>query len=158
MPEDHPGFTQDSVAPSQYDGAALQFYEKFVQMRNLSLIPAGVRFQVSLPSPFACIQGHVRPELHEKIEPFYERWLLESLDTIIAGIPASDLAIQWDLPFEVGDLEHERGRLPADYFFRPQFVPVRQGLLDSNSYSENDIQGEEGTWPKREGVCLLSPS
>ncbi|KAI9043657.1 uncharacterized protein KD926_003007 [Aspergillus affinis] len=130
VPDNHPGFTRDSVAPSQYAGAALQSYQTFVQLRNQSLIPTGVRFQVSLPSPFACIQGHVRPELHGELEPFYERRLLDSLDAIITGIPASDLAIQWDLPFEIGALEHERGRLPADYLFRPQFAPVRQGLLD----------------------------
>ena len=127
---DHPGFTQDSVAPSQYDGAALESYKRFVQLRDQGVIPPGVRFQVSLPSPLACIQGHLRPEFHEQLEPFYERRILDSLNGIVAGIPAQDLAIQWDLPFEVIDLEYERGRFPDDFPFKPHFAPVKQGVLD----------------------------
>ncbi|KOC07621.1 hypothetical protein AFLA70_211g001981 [Aspergillus flavus AF70] len=109
LPADHPGFTQDSVAPSQYDGATLDSYKRFVELRDQGIIPPGVRFQVSLPSPLACIQGHLRPEIHAQLEPFYERRILDSLNPIIAGIPAHDLAVQWDLPFEVIDLEYERG-------------------------------------------------
>ncbi|QMW47001.1 hypothetical protein COH20_002124 [Aspergillus flavus] len=129
LPANHPGFTQDSVAPSQYDGAALDSYKRFVELRDQGIIPPGVRFQVSLPSPLACIQGHLRPEIHAQLEPFYERRILDSLNAIIAGIPAHDLAVQWDLPFEVIDLEYERGRLPDDFPFKPHFAPVKQGVL-----------------------------
>ncbi|PLB44173.1 hypothetical protein P170DRAFT_467919 [Aspergillus steynii IBT 23096] len=130
LPADHPGFTQESVTASHYDGAALESYQQFVQLRDQGVIPQGVRFQVSLPSPLACIQGHLRPEFHTQLEPFYERRILDALDAIIAGIPATNLAIQWDLPFEVIDLEYERGRFPDDFTFKPQFAPVRQGILD----------------------------
>ncbi|KAA8641776.1 hypothetical protein EYZ11_007018 [Aspergillus tanneri] len=129
LPADHPGFTPDSVAPSHYAGAALESYKRFVQLRDQGIISPGVRFQVSLPSPLACIQGFLRPEFHAQLEPFYERRILDALNTIIAGIPAPDLAVQWDLAYEVMDLEYERGRFP-DHFFKPHFAPIKQGVLD----------------------------
>ncbi|KAK6819216.1 hypothetical protein RU639_008145 [Aspergillus parasiticus] len=87
LPADHPGFTHESVAPFQYDGAALDSYKRFVELRDQGIIPPG-------------------------LEPFYERHILDSLNVILTGIPAHDLAVQWDLPFE------------------PHFAPVKQGVLD----------------------------
>lgn len=84
-------------------------------------IPSKVRFQVLLPPPLACIHGHLRPEFHEQLEPFYERRILDSLNAIIGGILAHDLAIEWGLPFEVIDLEYGHGRFPNDFSFKPHF-------------------------------------
>ncbi|KAL4860743.1 hypothetical protein BDV12DRAFT_181168 [Aspergillus spectabilis] len=130
LPADHPGtFTLDSVKPSQYDDRALESYKRFVELREQNIIPQRVRFQVSLPSPYACIQGHLRPEFHAQLEPLYERRILESLTAIIQGIPVHDLALQWDLCFETTALEYDRGRL-KDEFFKAHFKPVKEGFLD----------------------------
>ncbi|KAB8272829.1 hypothetical protein BDV30DRAFT_227041 [Aspergillus minisclerotigenes] len=117
LPTDHPGFTHESVAPFQYDGAALDSYKRFVELRDQGIIP---------------------PEL----EPFYERRILDSLNVILTGIPAHDLAVQRDLPFEVIDLEYERDRLPNDVPFMPHFTPVEQGVLDRIQHLCAGIPGE----------------
>ncbi|KAB8212126.1 hypothetical protein BDV34DRAFT_234042 [Aspergillus parasiticus] len=75
--------------------------------------PRGVRFQISLPSLLNSVRAHR---------------ILESLATIIEGIPAEDLAIQWDICFEIFVLEHGRGRLP-DALFKAYFASVLEGIV-----------------------------
>ncbi|KAJ5397985.1 hypothetical protein N7509_006098 [Penicillium cosmopolitanum] len=72
LPKDHEGiFTQDDVKPSGYDLIAKESNQKYKELRHQGIIPPGVRFQVSLPSPHACIQSQIRPEFQEQLEPFY---------------------------------------------------------------------------------------
>lgn len=130
LPADYSAaFTQSSLEPTQYDTQALVSYKQFVKLRDDGIIPKGVRFQVSLPTPYACIQGHIKTEFHAQLEPFYEQRILESLAAIIKEIPAHDLALQWDMCFETTALEYDRGRL-TDEFFKAHFKPVKEGLLD----------------------------
>ncbi len=123
-----PAYTLQDVAPTQYDNAAISSYADFVRLRAQGHVPADVRFQVSLPTPFNSIQGHTRPEFHEQLEPLYEQRFRESLTRIVDEIPNEDLAIQWDLTFDVMALEYERGRT-TDARFQAHFSPVMQGLL-----------------------------
>ncbi|KAL2837955.1 hypothetical protein BJY01DRAFT_258199 [Aspergillus pseudoustus] len=130
-PPGHLGFTLESIKPSQYDTAALDSYKRFTELRAQGIIPQGIRFQVCLPSPLNCILGHTRPELYAELEPLYERRLLDALANILKGIPAQDLAIQWDLCFEIATLELDRGNIPDDPFqTRAHFTPVLEGVLD----------------------------
>ncbi|KAJ5718651.1 hypothetical protein N7488_004297 [Penicillium malachiteum] len=129
MPEDHVGFTQEDVKPSQYDRVAIESYEKFKDLRSKGIIPADVRFQVCLPTPLACIQGHCRAEVQAQIEPFYEKRIYDTLQSIVDAIPAKDLAIQIDCCFEIIALEYDRGRM-ENVFFKPYWAPVRQGIID----------------------------
>ncbi|KAL2813059.1 hypothetical protein BDW59DRAFT_154988 [Aspergillus cavernicola] len=128
-PANHPGLTQKSIPPTQYDTVALKSYQTFIELRKKNVIPPGVRFQVSLPPPLNCIQGHTRNEFHAQLEPLYEKRLLDSLVNIIDKIPADDLALQWDVCFEIMTLEFDRGRL-KEPFFQAHFSPVKEGILD----------------------------
>ena len=123
-----PVYTLQDVAPTQYDDVALSSYADFVRLRAQGEIPRDVRFQVSLPTPFNSIQGHTRPEFHEQLELLYEQRFRESLTRIVNEIPDTDLAIQWDLTFDVMALEYERGRT-TDSRFEAYFSPVMQGIL-----------------------------
>ena len=123
-----PAYTLQDVAPTQYDDAALSSYTGFVRLRARREIPSDVRFQVSLPTPFNSIQAHTRPEFHEQLEPLYERRFCESLARIVNEIPETDLAIQWDLAFDVMALEYERGGT-TDSRFEAYFSPVMAGVL-----------------------------
>lgn len=136
LPEGHSRvFTQEDVTPTEYDSAAKESYQKFVELREKGIIPPGMRFQVCLPAPLASIQGHLRSEFQAQLEPFYERRMLDALKSILDSIPSEDLAIQIDLCFEIIALEYDRGRLVQSSFFnaeffKPHFSPIRQGLLD----------------------------
>ena len=57
-------------------------------------IPAGVRFQVCLPTPMASGYMYVSPKALARYLPAYKRALL-------AAIPHADLSIQWDVCQEV---------------------------------------------------------
>jgi hypothetical protein len=89
---------------TEYDDAALASYAIFCAMRDEGVIPKGVRFQVSLPSPLDVLV-QLESQYATEVEPIYEQALLSSLQRIQAEIPAQDLAIQWDCAVEFGMLE-----------------------------------------------------
>lgn len=130
LPEGHSGvFSQDDIKPSHYDQVAIESYQKFKELKQKGTIPPEVRFQVCLPAPLACVQGHLRAEFQAQIEPLYEKRMYDALQNIIDTIPAEELAIQIDLCFEIIALEYDRGRM-TNPFFKPYWSPVRQGLVD----------------------------
>jgi methionine synthase II (cobalamin-independent) len=104
-----------------YAAAALDSYETFARLREEGAIPAGVRFQVSLPTPAAVTGAFIVPEDRAAFEPAYERALLAELDRIVAGIPHEHLAIQWDTAVEFALLE---GRI------EPWFDDVLGGVVE----------------------------
>ena len=93
---------------------ALESYRLFKQLRQEGVIPKHVRFQVSLPFPsdalngFKADFGHDYPIAERGFEDLVGRELRRLLDVI----PAGDLAIQWDVCYEVLDLEGVLAWLP----------------------------------------------
>ena len=71
---------RDGVAPDDldmgplgYSGAAIESYGLFRRLRDDGSIPAGTRFQASLPTPLAVISGFVHMDQRAALEPAYER-------------------------------------------------------------------------------------
>src|SRR6267142_1794540 len=95
MLERHPAMEVDREAGllelRQWDGS----------LRRRGDVVAGVRFQVSLPTPMSSAFMYVSPRSHDDYLRVYERALLQALETIVAKIPAEDLSIQWDVCQEV---------------------------------------------------------
>lgn len=56
----------------------------FDKLHEEGTILAGVRFQVEYPTPLASINGWLVPEDQDKVEPSYERALLDDLDRLLA--------------------------------------------------------------------------
>lgn len=69
------------------------------------MIPAGTRFQVSLPSPLGVVGSVVREEDRAAFESVYEAALAVELQQIVEAIPNDQLAIQWDAALEFAHLE-----------------------------------------------------
>jgi hypothetical protein len=67
--------TPITLNPVGYDDFALSSYREFCELRELGVIPPGVRFQVCLPTPINVISGHVRPEYQAEVEVLYEKAL-----------------------------------------------------------------------------------
>ena len=100
------------VFETGYAPAAIVSYEVFKQLRDDGVIPAGVRFQVCLPTPMASGYMYVSPTCIEDYLLTYEKSLLTALRSIVDAIPHQDLSIQWDICQEVLIFE--------DYFpYRP---------------------------------------
>ena len=89
-----------------YAQAARDSYAIFRRLRDSGEIPAGVRFQVSLPTPMATGYSCVSPSALAAYLPVYERALFIALRDITDAIPHRDLSIQWDVCQEVLVFEH----------------------------------------------------
>lgn len=84
-----------------YADEAEKSYAIFSRLKSESVIPAGTRFQVCLPTPTAVLTGFIHPDLQAAFEPAYERAMAAEVAQIVAAVPAEELAIQWDVAAEV---------------------------------------------------------
>lgn len=92
-----------------YAKAAKTSYALFSHLKQEGVIPAHMRFQVSLPSPLATITTFVEPEDQESIDPIYTAALFAELADIAHVVPSEELAIQWDVATEFLLLEQAGG-------------------------------------------------
>jgi len=104
-----------------YADTAIASYKTFAGLKRDGVIPAHIRFQLSLPTPLAPITAFVDPEFQAVLEPIYEARVLAEVEQILAAIPHDQLAVQWDTRFEFAMLE---GFAPA------WFADVRGGILE----------------------------
>lgn len=87
---------------------AIESYGVFRALRDEGVIPAGVRFQVGLPFPGSAIIGGFKSNFaadYPVVERAYEDLVARGLRRLTAEIPPDDLAIQWDICYEVLDNE-----------------------------------------------------
>lgn len=103
------------VFETGYDDAAIESYGIFQQLQATGEIPAGVRFQVALPTPMASAFMYVSPSARGDFIKAYERGLMKALNNILAAVPHGELAIQWDVCQEVLVFENYFPERPADY-------------------------------------------
>jgi methionine synthase II (cobalamin-independent) len=90
-----------------YAEAALRSYVPFRDLRDAGRLPAGARFQVSLPTAPGAIYAFFRADSsdYERLREGYEAALAREIGRILSVIPAGDLAVQWDVCMEVMDNE-----------------------------------------------------
>jgi hypothetical protein len=111
-----PGVDPSTVSfPTGYAEAAIASYEVFTRLRGEGVIPKGVRFQVSLPTPMASAFMYVSPAAIPAYLPAYEKSLFADLARIAAAVPHADLSIQWDVCQEVLVFEDYFPWRPKDY-------------------------------------------
>ncbi|MBN9612562.1 MAG: hypothetical protein J0H64_03715 [Actinobacteria bacterium] len=91
--------------PLGYAEAALESWRIFSRLKAEGSVPEGTRFQVSLPTPLGVVGSFVRAEDRAVFEPVYEAALAAELAQILAAIPHTELAIQWDAALEFAILE-----------------------------------------------------
>ena len=111
-----PEIDQGTVAfDTGYDKAAEHSWQVFKDLRARGAIPAGVRFQVSLPTPMAPGYMYISPQGRPAFLAAYERALLAALRRIVDAVPAEDLSIQFDVCQEVLTFEDYFPGRPPDY-------------------------------------------
>lgn len=104
-----------------YAKAALESYAVFRRLKGEGRIPAGLRFQVSLPTPLAVVAQYIEASAQAAVEgPYAERLMAEARE-IMSAIPHGELAIQWDVAVEFAVLEGVR---------RVHFQPVYEGVVE----------------------------
>src|SRR4051794_38010901 len=86
---------EDLVFPDLgYADAAIASFATFAALQDSGVVPRGVRFQVSLPTPAAVVGVFLAEQDRAAVEPVYEQALFGELDRILAAIPHDRLAIQ----------------------------------------------------------------
>jgi hypothetical protein len=100
-----PGVTRLRFEDLGYIDPARDSYAVFRRLRDEGTIPADVRFQVCLPSPYSGVHNYFR---HAEDWPVADAAYAEAMDRevqkILEDVPSDDLVIQWDVCVEVLDL------------------------------------------------------
>ncbi len=86
---------------------ALESYRTFTALRGAGVIPGDLRFQIGLPFPSSALNAFKTNFAHdyEIAAAALEDLFAREVDRLLAEIPAQDLAIQWDVCYEVLDIE-----------------------------------------------------
>lgn len=84
-----------------YAREARASYQDLLAARSAGQIPDHVRFQVSLPTPWAVLMPFCQQPDAQHIYPSYERAMLHEVGRICKAIPHHDVAIQWDVCLEM---------------------------------------------------------
>lgn len=112
--------------PLGYTAAALDSYADFKTLKGEGKIPTNVRFQVSIPTPFATGLLYFHPDSQEAFISLMKAALLGEVADICAAIPHDQLAIQWDACQEILLLE---GYFPDDWVYDAKTIPPALGEL-----------------------------
>lgn len=92
---------EDFEIEAQYAQYAVASFHTFDQLQQTGGIPPEVRFQVSLPTPYAVASLYMAPSSWPTFLQAYERAVARDVAAISQGIPLQRLAIQWDVCMEV---------------------------------------------------------
>ena len=91
-----------------YASEAIKSYGTFAKLKEDGEIAQNVRFQVSLPTVVSLLTSFVVREDRAKVEPALEAAMKAEVQDMASVIPASELAIQWDVASEI--IGHDGGR------------------------------------------------
>jgi hypothetical protein len=86
---------------------AIESYRQFSALREEGVIPAGLRFQIGLPFPSSALNGFKADFAADYPVAMrgFEDLVRRELERLTTEIPPTDLAIQWDVCYEVLDIE-----------------------------------------------------
>ena len=109
--EDDRAFPQLAIDPNLtalpprtpgYADAAEASYAVYKALRDEGAIPAAVKFQVSLPTPYATVVAWVGSDQQEMFFPIYADAMAAEVRDIARVIDREDLVIQYDVALEIG--------------------------------------------------------
>jgi hypothetical protein len=118
-----PGATPDPATfHTGYAEMAIESWGVFDRLQRQGVIPSGVKFQISLPTPVAPTYNNMIPADRPKLLPALTKHLLGEVAAIAAAIPHERLALQWDVCQEV--LAWEGYYEPGPIDFRSETLAV----------------------------------
>ncbi len=147
----------DDVYP--YTDFALESYRTFTQLREAGDIPAGARFQVSLPTPHAAIVSYF---VDRGVWPLViEAWahaMRTGYERMLEEIPGEDLVIQLDYCTELSEVlgdpempsqpEGTREELLDRWTGRAYVESMTAGLPDTVTLGYHICLGTWPSWPR----------
>jgi hypothetical protein len=122
-----PGITPDPATfATGYADMAIESWDLFERLAREGVIPASVKFQVSLPTPIAPTYNNMLPSDRPLLLPALTEHLIGEVARIAAAIPNDRLALQWDVCQEVLAWEGYYEQGPVD--FRNETLDVLTGI------------------------------
>lgn len=146
-----------------YTRYALESHRTFRRLRDAGELPAGARFQVSLPTSHAAIGSHFsEPSRRRGLIDAWARAMRRGYDDMLAEIPAEDLAVQLDYCLEFvdihGDTPEEASLAPGASqaekiraYTEPRYVaPMSESLPEQVALGYHICAGTFPKWPLSE--------
>ena len=97
-----PGATPDPATfETGYSDMAIASWNLFERLQRDGVIPAGVKFQISLPTPIAPTYNNMVPSDRPLLLPALTQHLIGEVGKIAAAMPNDRIALQWDVCQEV---------------------------------------------------------
>jgi hypothetical protein len=136
------GYARDAVAS----------YFVFKTLREKGLLPAALRFQISIPMVNSVVRPLYFPEPRDldRVRPGFEESLAAELDVIAQRIPATDLAIQWDMAWEIQAVSGAAKDVPRESDVATHVAPVARlskHVSDGAQLGFHFCFGTFGGWP-----------
>jgi hypothetical protein len=118
-----PGATPDAATfRTGYAEMATESWTLFDRLQQAGVIPSGVKFQISLPTPIAPVYNNMVPADRPKLLPAVTRHMLGEVAAIARALPNDRIALQWDVCQEV--LAWEGYYEPGPVDFRTETIAV----------------------------------
>jgi len=84
-----------------YADMAIQSWAVFERLQQAGVIPAGVRFQISLPTPIAPTYNNMVPADRPALLPALTQHFIGEVAKIAMALPNERISLQWDVCQEV---------------------------------------------------------
>ena len=111
-----PGAEPDPASfKTGYADMAIASWGLFDRLQKAGVIPANVKFQVSLPTPIAPTYNNMVPADRPGLLPALTRHFIGEVARIAAAMPNDRLALQWDVCQEVLAWEGYYDKGPVDF-------------------------------------------
>jgi hypothetical protein len=105
-----------------YADMAIESFAVFDRLQKAGVIPPGVKFQISIPTPIAPAYNNMSPADRPKLLPALTRHFVGEVTAIAAALPNDRIAIQWDVCQEV---------LAWEGYYEPGPVDFRAETIDA---------------------------
>jgi hypothetical protein len=124
------GATPDAASlKTGYADMAIESWRVFERLQAAGVIPAGVKFQISLPTPIAPTYNNMVPADRPKVLPALTQALTGEVAKIAQALPNDRIAMQWDVCQEVLAWEGYYEVGPVD--FRTETIDVLRMIGDA---------------------------
>ena len=111
-----------------YADMAIESWKVFERLQKAGDIPAGVKFQISIPTPIAPTYNNMVPADRQKLLAALTRHFIGEVAKIAKALPNDRIAIQWDVCQEVLAWEGYYDKGPVD--FRTETIDVLTKIGD----------------------------
>jgi hypothetical protein len=125
-----PGARPDTNAfNTGYADMAIESWSLFERMQKAGVIPANVRFQISIPTPIAPTYNNMVPSDRPGLLPALTQHFIGEVGKIAKALPNDRIALQWDVCQEV--LAWEGYYEPGPVDFRTETIDVLTRIGDA---------------------------